>query len=594
MTSSIDDESTMELDQLPSVESMLGFGEDDDFEDEDVLRQIEIAQEAIDVMEHILHDVKANGGVCRQHMASLEAYLPGMIDEYYPLESYTLRPSHTNLSVTLEKITINREHVKKGLIALLVAAIAKLLHWLWRKLTGRALPSKTPEGIADRKAHYEKMLKETDKTFDSSLKAKRDLDKQIEKDRKEVEKLEKELAKLKSENKSEPEVTDIREYVNEPKKALKKDDILIYSEKELEFMVKVRRDIAAGRAMRGHYDLELQKKLNKFNTLDVFKLDGVVDAWLRDIRDVVRKVHAFAEGIPEEHLNNREYIEKYCSELREFISTRSQKHLKVFYENYGSYLDIPKEATDYTRTFEVTEPFVRAAYARAAEEEERYRYFPEQRDMYDNVMKFSDIARIVDEQVDERQSFKESHAYAEVAPLTDSIGKIYNDLQSNEEHPLNRSPLVKSEITRTMSEIHKCMKALAAMVRVRHTILEYIEVMLNAYVAGVDQYVKDVKAIGNAIASRTNGFKGKRLVDDLDKFIKRKEFIDKEVEDLTRRNQHLYVEIGDPSNIKTLEEIAGYGKKQARGGTRALMKAFKNRRKRKIHQVPKDWKSPFQ
>ena len=80
--------------------------------------------------------IQENCGVCKSDAVSLESFCEGLINDFYPLASYTQVPSRTNYNVSMEFIDTNNKLLMGGIIAAGLAILAKILHWIWKFFSG--------------------------------------------------------------------------------------------------------------------------------------------------------------------------------------------------------------------------------------------------------------------------------------------------------------------------------------------------------------------------------------------------------------------------------------------------------------------------
>lgn len=103
---------------------------------DDELEAESLQNERFDELNAIADRIQENCGVCKSDAVSLEGFCEGLINDMYPLASYTQVPSRTNFNVSMEFIDTNNKLLMGGIIAAGLAVLAKILHWIWKFFSG--------------------------------------------------------------------------------------------------------------------------------------------------------------------------------------------------------------------------------------------------------------------------------------------------------------------------------------------------------------------------------------------------------------------------------------------------------------------------
>ena len=103
---------------------------------DDELEAESLQHERFSELNSIADRIQENCGVCKTDAVSLEGFCEGLVNDMYPLASYTQVPSRTNYNVSMEFIDTNNKLLMGGVIAAGLAILAKILHWIWKFFSG--------------------------------------------------------------------------------------------------------------------------------------------------------------------------------------------------------------------------------------------------------------------------------------------------------------------------------------------------------------------------------------------------------------------------------------------------------------------------
>lgn len=105
-------------------------------ETKEIAQKVRIALVNIDTADQLREQFVAAGKVSRQDVLSLETLCPEAISPRYPVMSYTLVPSATNLSVAMEDASRGKILTFAAIVAAVIAAGIKLIKWIVDLLVG--------------------------------------------------------------------------------------------------------------------------------------------------------------------------------------------------------------------------------------------------------------------------------------------------------------------------------------------------------------------------------------------------------------------------------------------------------------------------
>lgn len=114
----------------------LGF-EEIDIADE--LNTETLSMEKIAELSSFANSIIEAAGVCQADALSLESIMDGSVpffNDRIIKESFSLLPTRTNMTASLEFIDTSNKYVMGGLVAAGIAIIAKILHWIYKFFTG--------------------------------------------------------------------------------------------------------------------------------------------------------------------------------------------------------------------------------------------------------------------------------------------------------------------------------------------------------------------------------------------------------------------------------------------------------------------------
>lgn len=114
----------------------LGF-EEIDIADE--LNTETLSMEKIAELSSFANSIIEAAGVCQADALSLESIMDGSVpffNDRIIKESFSLLPTRTNMTASLEFIDTSNKYVMGGLVAASIAIIAKILHWIYKFFTG--------------------------------------------------------------------------------------------------------------------------------------------------------------------------------------------------------------------------------------------------------------------------------------------------------------------------------------------------------------------------------------------------------------------------------------------------------------------------
>lgn len=102
---------------------------------EETMAGFESLCDKLNRLDAVTRDMAVGDGICKMDAIALEAIDPNMLDlDRYPVDSFTIGRTKTNLDVAMEAITVTKDHVKGGVIAAAVLVVAKIIHWLYKKI----------------------------------------------------------------------------------------------------------------------------------------------------------------------------------------------------------------------------------------------------------------------------------------------------------------------------------------------------------------------------------------------------------------------------------------------------------------------------
>lgn len=120
-----------ELDTLvTAVEGFVSMESAYQLETTEICQKIRIALVNIDHADALQTRLKESGLVSRQDVLSLESLCPEAISPRYPVNSYTLAPTTTNLSVAMEDVTSGKILTFGAVVVSIIAAGIKLIKWI--------------------------------------------------------------------------------------------------------------------------------------------------------------------------------------------------------------------------------------------------------------------------------------------------------------------------------------------------------------------------------------------------------------------------------------------------------------------------------
>lgn len=160
---------------VATVEGFVSMEAAYDLETKEIAQKVRVALVNIGAADDLRAQFAAVGKVSRQDVLSLETLCPEAISPRYPVMSYTLAPSMTNLSVAMEDASRGKLITFAAIVAAVIAAGIKLIKWIvdlvtGTKGTGEFAATQAAQSSTVMKTTVEvKKMMNTDATLNSAL-----------------------------------------------------------------------------------------------------------------------------------------------------------------------------------------------------------------------------------------------------------------------------------------------------------------------------------------------------------------------------------------------------------------------------------------
>lgn len=109
--------------------------EGESLEIHDDLMLIESKEETLNKLVNLYDNIHSEKGICKVDALSIEQYIPGFLNEDKPIEYFTIHPSATQLTTSLEELTNGIKAAIIAGIAVLIGIIIKIISWFKNKDT---------------------------------------------------------------------------------------------------------------------------------------------------------------------------------------------------------------------------------------------------------------------------------------------------------------------------------------------------------------------------------------------------------------------------------------------------------------------------
>lgn len=159
---------------VTAVEGFVSMESAYQLETTEVCQKVRIALVNIDQADAIQSHLKETGLVSRQDVLSLESLCPEAISPRYPVNSYTMAPTTTNLSIAMEDASTGKILTFGAVVVAIIAAGIKLIKWIIElinatKGTGEYSATQAAQSSTISKTMVEvKRMLNTDATLNSS------------------------------------------------------------------------------------------------------------------------------------------------------------------------------------------------------------------------------------------------------------------------------------------------------------------------------------------------------------------------------------------------------------------------------------------
>lgn len=159
---------------VDAVEGFVSMESAYQLETTEVCQKVRIALVNIDQADALQSRLKETGVVSRQDVLSLESLCPEAISPRYPVNSYTMAPSVTNLSVAMEDANTGKVLTFGAVVVAIIAAGIKLIKWIIElinatKATGEYSATQAAQSSTISKTMVEvKRMINTDATLNSA------------------------------------------------------------------------------------------------------------------------------------------------------------------------------------------------------------------------------------------------------------------------------------------------------------------------------------------------------------------------------------------------------------------------------------------